>query len=103
MKKLADILTGITIVEQKGNENVSLQDIQFDSRKVSLNDLFVAENARKKGVARQLIQAATHYARTLGAVRVSLSTSISNAAAQATYESLGWKRDEQFFYYHFVV
>lgn len=68
-----------------------------------LNDLFVAENARKKGVARQLIQAATHYARTLGAVRVSLSTSISNAAAQATYESLGWKRDEQFFYYHFVV
>ncbi len=68
-----------------------------------LNDLFVSECARKKGVAKKLINAATEYAKSLGAVRVSLSTSVSNQTAQAVYESSGWKRDEQFFYYHFVI
>ncbi len=68
-----------------------------------LNDLFVSEYARKKGVAKKLINAATDYAKSLGAVRVSLSTSVSNQTAQAVYESSGWKRDEQFFYYHFSI
>lgn len=68
-----------------------------------LNDLFVYECARRKGVASKLMDAAVDYARSLGAVRVSLSTATTNETAQRLYQSAGWKRDEQFFVYHFAI
>ena len=68
-----------------------------------LNDLFVHEHARRKGVASRLMSAAVEFASSLGAVRVSLSTATTNETAQALYQSAGWKRDEQFFVYHFAT
>lgn len=68
-----------------------------------LNDLFVHEQARRKGVASKLMSAATEFAKSLGAIRVSLSTATSNEIAQAVYQSAGWKRDEQFYVYHFTI
>jgi ribosomal protein S18 acetylase RimI-like enzyme len=68
-----------------------------------LNDLFVSEQARRNGVASALMSAAVKFASTLGAVRLSLSTAITNDAAQALYHSAGWKRDDQFFVYHLVI
>lgn len=68
-----------------------------------LNDLFVHEQARRKGVGSKLMSAATDYAKTLGAVRVSLSTATGNETAQTLYHSTGWKRDEQFFVYHLSI
>lgn len=68
-----------------------------------LNDLFVHEQARRKGVASKLMSAAIDFASSLGAVRVSLSTATTNESAQALYQSTGWKRDEQFFVYHFSL
>ena len=68
-----------------------------------LNDLFVHEQARRKGVAFKLMTAAPDFAKLLGAVRVSLSTATSNETAQALYQFAGWKRDEQFFVYHFAI
>ncbi|HEY8158533.1 MAG TPA: GNAT family N-acetyltransferase [Methylobacter sp.] len=68
-----------------------------------LNDLFVYEHARRKGVASKLMTAAVDYASSLGAVRVSLSTTTTNEAAQRLYQYAGWKRDEQFFVYHFAI
>ncbi len=68
-----------------------------------LNDLFVDEQARRKGVASKLMSAATEFASSLGAVRVSLSTATTNQTAQALYQSAGWKRDEQFYVYHFAI
>lgn len=68
-----------------------------------LNDLFVHEQARRKGVASKLMSAATDFAKSVGAIRVSLSTATSNETAQALYQSAGWKRDEQFFVYHFAI
>lgn len=68
-----------------------------------LNDLFVHEQARRKGVASKLMHAAVEFARSVGAVRISLSTATTNATAQALYQSAGWQRDEQFFVYHFGV
>jgi ribosomal protein S18 acetylase RimI-like enzyme len=65
-----------------------------------LNDLFVSPAVRKKGVAKKLMHAAAEFAKSLGAVRVSLSTSVSNQTAQALYESMGWEKDDQFYYYH---
>ncbi len=73
------------------------------ARTFVLNDLFISEGARRQGLASQLVSAAVGFARTLGAVRVSLSTATTNAAAQAVYESAGWKRDEQFCVYDFSI
>jgi ribosomal protein S18 acetylase RimI-like enzyme len=68
-----------------------------------LNDLFVHEQARRKGVASKLMSAAIEYARSLGAVRVSLSTATTNETAQILYQLAGWKRDEQFISYNFAI
>jgi ribosomal protein S18 acetylase RimI-like enzyme len=64
-----------------------------------LYDLFVAEASRRLGVARALLTAAHAYARQTGALRLELSTAITNAKAQALYESLGWERDVEFYRY----
>lgn len=68
-----------------------------------LNDLFVHEQARRKGAASKLMTAAIEFAKSLGAVRVSLSTATANETAQALYQSAGCKRDEQFFVYHLAI
>lgn len=68
-----------------------------------LNDLYVTEFGRQKGVAKALISTATVYGRTAGAVRLTLSTAITNVPAQNLYQAIGWKRDEQFFYYHYAL
>jgi GNAT superfamily N-acetyltransferase len=68
-----------------------------------LNDLFVASSHRRQGVGALLLKAATGYAQSLGAVRVSLNTDIQNTTARATYEALGWTRDQQYYAYHFKL
>ncbi len=68
-----------------------------------LNDLFVHEQGRRKGVGSLLMAAAVQYAKTMNAVRLSLSTGIINNTAQALYQAAGWKRDEQFLYYQFII
>lgn len=64
-----------------------------------LNDLFVADSARRQGVGAQLLDASAALARTLGAVSLSLSTAVDNLKAQALYEGAGWQRDTAFYYY----
>ena len=64
-----------------------------------LNDLFVALPARRQGVARILMEAARAHAVKTGAKRLALSTAHTNKEAQALYESLGYRRDEQFVHY----
>jgi GNAT superfamily N-acetyltransferase len=68
-----------------------------------LNDLFVSPDVRKKGVAKKLMQAAANFAKSLGAARMSLSTSVSNVSAQTLYESMGWEKDDQFYYYQLLL
>ncbi|QEI06233.1 GNAT family N-acetyltransferase [Pigmentiphaga aceris] len=65
-----------------------------------LNDLFVREAGRRKGVASHLLNAAEAYARELGAVRLSLVAAVDNVSAHQLYESRGWKPDQQFVAYH---
>ena len=59
-----------------------------------LNDLFVVEAARGRGIARALLERAERHAIDTGAVRLTLSTAESNRPAQALYESRGWQRDD---------
>ncbi len=68
-----------------------------------LNDLFVVPSHRRQGVGALLLSAATDYARSFNAVRLSLSTDIQNTTAQAAYEALGWKRDKGYYAYHFEI
>jgi GNAT superfamily N-acetyltransferase len=65
-----------------------------------LNDLFVAQGARRRGVASALLRAAAAFARAEGAARLALSTAFDNRAAQSVYEAHGWQRDEQFHSYN---
>jgi ribosomal protein S18 acetylase RimI-like enzyme len=64
-----------------------------------LNDLFVAEQARRQGVGEKLLEAAVRHAREAGAVRLTLSTAVDNQPAQALYERTGWRRDDRFYVY----
>ncbi len=68
-----------------------------------LNDLFVGEAGRRRGAGAALLAAAIEFARDDGAVRLALSTARTNHAAQALYESTGWKRDDENFSYEFEL
>lgn len=58
-----------------------------------LNDLFVAPEARHRGVARQLMDRARAFALETGARRLVLETAEDNHPAQTLYESLGYARE----------
>ena len=64
-----------------------------------LNDLFVKEGYRKRGVAKLLMSAAQKYGHKTGALRIVLATQISNIAAQTLYESCGYAKEEEFYHY----
>lgn len=67
---------------------------------IYLYDLFVAAETRRAGVARALMNAARDYAAERGAGALKLETAKTNRPARALYESLGWKRDREFYTYH---
>jgi GNAT superfamily N-acetyltransferase len=64
-----------------------------------LNDLFVAPEARRGGVAQALLAAARGLAEASGAVGLELVTARTNLAAQRLYQSLGWRHDDDFLRY----
>ena len=63
-----------------------------------LNDLYVSENYRKKGIGEQLIQHVFNYSKTTERKKVLLSTDNDNFIAQKLYERIGFVRDNCFFY-----
>jgi len=68
-----------------------------------LNDLFVAERARRRGVAERLMQAAASSAQHAGVSSLSLSTAHDNVAAQRLYTKLGYVLDEDFRTYALTI
>jgi GNAT superfamily N-acetyltransferase len=68
-----------------------------------LNDLFVAPEARGRGAGSALLQAAAQYGRSVGALRLVLSTEVTNTTAQSVYERRGWKRDTLFYVYQLAL
>lgn len=68
-----------------------------------LNDLYVADNARRSGMATALMHAAHQMARDDNAAGVMLETQINNRDAQALYEKLGYRRNEETWFYWFPL
>jgi GNAT superfamily N-acetyltransferase len=73
------------------------------ARVYTLNDLFVAPEARRANAARQLMRAAGEFCRGHGALRMSLSTGKTNEKAQALYASEGWVRDDAYYHYSLTL
>lgn len=61
-----------------------------------LNDIYVAEEARRQLVADRLLQTAKKMAKDTNAIRLRVATSENNLAAQKTYESIGFREDTEF-------
>ncbi|MBP1905379.1 ribosomal protein S18 acetylase RimI-like enzyme [Paenibacillus turicensis] len=68
-----------------------------------LNDLYVAEEHRKQGIAEQLLEQAKRFAMMTNAKGIALSTAPTNKQAQALYEKLGYVRDDEFYNYFLSV
>jgi ribosomal protein S18 acetylase RimI-like enzyme len=68
-----------------------------------LNDLYVKPEARRIGVGSLLLSAAADFGRAAGAARMTLSTEVTNTAAQALYEALGWTRQTNFYMYNLAL
>ncbi|MCA9294556.1 MAG: GNAT family N-acetyltransferase [Phycisphaerales bacterium] len=64
-----------------------------------LNDLYVRDDVRRKGVAKALMREAVAWAKRTGAGRLSLKTQVHNASARKLYERLGWRLEEEFVTY----
>lgn len=64
-----------------------------------LNDLFVKADARNLGIGKAILQTAQEFVKNLGHKGLLLETTPDNTKAQKLYESLGWKREENFYYY----
>lgn len=103
--RLADGSSLILVAEAADGDIVAFTQLYplFDSVSAVpsfiLYDLYVAEQARRQGVARALMIHAVEQARQRGAGRVELQTGRDNHAAQALYQGLGWQRDDDFLIY----
>jgi len=63
-----------------------------------LNDLFVSQSARGKGIGEALLQRAKEFAIETSSKGLTLETAIDNPA-QHLYERLDWKKDTEVFHY----
>lgn len=68
-----------------------------------LNDLFVTEKARGKGVATSLLQTAKAFGYDTNAKWLLLQTAADNTTAQSVYEKNGWLRINDFVFYEMTL
>ncbi|MBS2967754.1 GNAT family N-acetyltransferase [Metabacillus sp. KIGAM252] len=68
-----------------------------------LNDLYVAEHARSKGVGQKLIDHAVELCRETGAKAMNLETAVTNRSAQRLYEKNSFVKTEDCFFYSLKI
>ncbi|MRX73025.1 GNAT family N-acetyltransferase [Bacillus lacus] len=64
-----------------------------------LNDLFVNSKHRRTGAGKALMNAAKEHAIFTEAAGLQLETAMDNTRAQALYESLGYKKEKETYFY----
>jgi len=67
-----------------------------------LNDLYVSQSQRSKGIGEALLNRAKEHCLTMKYKGLALETDIENPA-QKLYERLGWKKDQQYFHYFWTA
>jgi len=65
-----------------------------------LNDLYVWEPHRNKGIGRKLIEASKALGKATGAKWIMLQTHNDNMNAQVLYEKTGFEKDDVYYYYY---
>lgn len=65
-----------------------------------LNDLYVEEQYRKKGIGKMLLDAAKNFALQTKSKGLTLTTGIENTVAQSLYEKYGFIRNDHFYEYY---
>ena len=73
------------------------------NRKWLLNDLFVAEDYRRHGVGKALMNKAKDLAVETRAAGILLETTKDNVKAQALYESLGYEKEDAVYFYNLSI
>lgn len=69
-------------------------------RKWLLNDLYVTEEFRRKGIAKALMMKAKEHAINTQAAGILLETGKENTGAQALYEGLGYQKENGVYFYN---
>lgn len=64
-----------------------------------LNDLFVAEQLRGRGLGTMLLEEVRNFALNTGTKGLTLTTMTDNTSAQRLYEAQGYVRDDEFYTY----
>jgi ribosomal protein S18 acetylase RimI-like enzyme len=101
----AERFESILFIAERGDEALGFVQVypSFSSVRCAptwvLNDLFVAPDARRFGVARALLQLVADDARKSGAAYIELATETSNATARALYEAEGYEREAGYEHY----
>ena len=72
-------------------------------RKWILNDLFISNNFRRHGVAKQLLERVRQYAAETRSGSIFLETQVTNIPAQTLYRSLGYIREEEHYTYFLKI
>jgi ribosomal protein S18 acetylase RimI-like enzyme len=67
-----------------------------------LNDLYVKKETRGRGVGEKLLKTAIQFANETGAKGLFLETARDNDNAQRLYEKIGFKKEENYFYYYSI-
>jgi ribosomal protein S18 acetylase RimI-like enzyme len=68
-------------------------------RSWTLNDLFVKETLRSKGIGKALLATAQNFITQQGHKGLLLETTPDNTKAQRLYERLGWVREQNYYYF----
>ncbi|WP_235425127.1 GNAT family N-acetyltransferase [Heyndrickxia ginsengihumi] len=66
-----------------------------------LNDLYVVEEARGKGIGQQLMEKAIQFSKDKDASYITLTTAVTNTTAKRLYERNGFKKETEFDTYNY--
>jgi [ribosomal protein S18]-alanine N-acetyltransferase len=84
--------TGEYLIAWEGEDPIGHAHIEWGVNPPELQDVFVLDSHRRRGVATRLTEAAEERVRTRGGAVLSLTVGEGNPAAQALYRRLGYVR-----------
>ncbi len=109
IKERLELQDSVILLATKDNKPVGYTQLFPSFSSVSmkrvwiLNDLFVIPEMRNQGIAKALMNAAKDYAIATKAVRIVLATEVTNIVAQKLYETMGYRKFDEFYHYILAI